>query len=102
MTGKPIWRKPIDAADRVVAPRAEALVHSGVFATVSATIFGVRRAVGNGMNGVAARVWHLVNLPAGTDLQRLRQQIGALDRDVRRLSLQLEQRRDNPSESDRR
>lgn len=102
MTGKPIWRKPIDAADRVVGPRAEALVHSDVFATVTATIFGVRRAVGNGMNGVAARVWHLVNLPAGTDLQRLRQQIGALDRDVRRLSLQLEQRRDNPSESDRR
>ncbi|MGX7730763.1 hypothetical protein ACWPOB_16020 [Rhodococcus sp. 2H158] len=102
MTGKPVWRKPIDAADRVVAPRAEALVHSDVFATVTATIFGVRRAVGNGVNGVAARVWHLVNLPAGTDLQRLRQQIGALDRDVRRLSLQLEQRKDNPSESDRR
>ena len=42
------------------------------------------------MNGVAARVWHLVNLPAGTDVHRLRKQIGALDRDVRRLSLQLE------------
>ena len=65
-------------------------MHSGEFATVTAAIFGVRRAVGNGVNGVAARVWHLVNLPAGTDLQRLRKQIGALDRDVRRLSLQLE------------
>ena len=102
MTGRPVWRMPIDAADRVAAPRAEALVHSEAFATVTATIFGVRRAVGNGVNGVAARVWHLVNLPAGTDLQRLRQQVGALDRDVRRLSLQLEQRQDNFSESDRR
>ena len=54
--------------------------------------------MGNGVNGVAARVWHLVNLPAGTDLQRLRVQIGALDRDVRRLSLQLEQRQDQPRE----
>jgi hypothetical protein len=81
-----------------VAPRAEALVRSGQFATVTAAISGVRRAVGNGVNAVSARVWHLVNLPAGTDLQRLRVQIGALDRDVRRLSLQLEQRQDQPRE----
>ena len=58
--------------------------------TVTAALFDVRRAVGDGVNGVAARVWHLVNLPAGTDVHRLRKQIGALDRDVRRLSLQLE------------
>jgi hypothetical protein len=98
MTEKPQWRKSYDAAERAVAPRAEALVRSGKFATVTAAISGARRAVGNGVNGVAARVWHLVNLPAGTDLQRLRVQIGALDRDVRRLSLQLEQRQDQPRE----
>jgi uncharacterized membrane protein YciS (DUF1049 family) len=37
------------------------------------------------------RLWHLINLPAGTDVQRLRVQIGALDRQVRRLTLQLDQ-----------
>jgi hypothetical protein len=91
MTEKPQWRKSYDALERLLAPTAEALVHSGEFAHVAAALFGVRRAVGNGVNGVAARVWHLVNLPAGTDVHRLRKQIGALDRDVRRLSLQLEQ-----------
>jgi hypothetical protein len=45
--------------------------------------------VGAGVNGVSARVWHTVNLPAGTDVQRLRVQIGQLDREVRRLRLQL-------------
>jgi hypothetical protein len=90
MTEKPQWRKSYDAVERVLAPHAEALVHTGQFAQVTAALFGVRRAVGNGVNGVAARVWHLVNLPAGTDVDRLRKQIGALDRDVRRLSLQLE------------
>jgi len=98
MTEKPQWRKSYDAVERAVAPQAEALVRSGQFATVTAAISGVRRAAGNGVNGVAARVWHLVNLPAGTDLQRLRVQIGALDRDVRRLLLQLEQRQDQPRE----
>ncbi len=40
---------------------------------------------------LSARVWHLVNLPAGTDIARLRTQIGSLDREVRRLTLRLEQ-----------
>ncbi|UOY01377.1 hypothetical protein [Blastococcus sp. PRF04-17] len=42
---------------------------------------------------LTARAWHLVNLPAGSDVSRLRAQIGALDREVRRLSVQLEAER---------
>ena len=90
MTEKPQWRKSYDAVERLLAPTAEALVYSGEFAHLTATLFDVRRAVGNGVNEVTARVWHLMNLPTGTDVHRLRKQIGALDRDVRRLSLQLE------------
>jgi hypothetical protein len=91
MTDTPRWRKTYDTAERALAPRAEALVRSGEFARVTAAVVGVRRAVSRGVNGVTAGAWHLVNLPAQTDVQRLRVQIGALDRDVRRLSLQLEQ-----------
>lgn len=90
MTEKPQWRKTYDAVEQLLAPQAEALVHTGQFAHVTAAVFGARRALGDGVNEMAARVWHLVNLPAGTDIQRLRKQIGALDRDVRRLTLQLE------------
>ena len=90
MTEKPQWRKSYDAVERMLAPTAEALVHSGEFAHLTAALFVVRPALGNGVNEVAARVWHLVNLPAATDVHRLRKQIGALDRDVRRLTLQLE------------
>jgi phage host-nuclease inhibitor protein Gam len=32
----------------------------------------------------------MMNLPASTDVQRLRRQVGELDREVRRLTLQLE------------
>lgn len=90
MTDKPQWRRSYDAVERLVAPSAEALVHSAEFTQVTAALFGVRRALGSHASGLAARVWHLVNLPAGTDVHRLRKQIGALDRDIRRLSLQLE------------
>jgi hypothetical protein len=100
---KPQWRKSYDAVEQLLGPRAEALVHTQQFAHVTAALFGVRRALGNGVQGVAAQVWHLVNLPAGTDVHRLRKQIGALDRDVRRLSLQLEleQEKRSPKSGDR-
>jgi phage host-nuclease inhibitor protein Gam len=32
----------------------------------------------------------MMNLPASTDVQRLRRQVGELDREVRRLTLQLD------------
>ena len=90
MTEKPQWRKSYDAVERMVAPRRRRWCTAASSRTSPPRLFGVRRALGNGVNEVAARVWHLVNLPAGTDIHRLRKQIGALDRDVRRLTLQLE------------
>ena len=91
MTDTPTWRRTYDLAERAVAPHADTFVRSGEFAKVTAAVVSVRRVVGRRLRGVTAMAWHLVNLPAQTDVQRLRVQIGALDRDVRRLSLQLEQ-----------
>jgi len=100
MTDKPGWRKTYDSAERAVAPRAESLVRSSEFARLTAAAFGLRRAAGRGVQGATALAWHLLNLPARTDVQRLHMQIGALDRDVRRLSLQLEQSRASRGRSD--
>jgi hypothetical protein len=86
----PDWRRAFNAVERNVSPRVEALVHSDEFAQMTAVIARRRRLAGNRVNAIAARVWHLMNLPAGTDMQRLRMQVGALDREVRRLSLQLD------------
>jgi hypothetical protein len=90
MTDIPGWRRAYNAVERNVAPRVEAVVHSDEFARMTAVIARPRRLAGNRANAVAARVLHLMNLPASTDLQRLRIQVGALDREVRRLTLQLD------------
>jgi hypothetical protein len=84
------WRRAFNAVERNMSPRVEALVRSDEFARTTAVIARSRRLAGNRVNAIAARLWHLMNLPAGTDLQRLRMQVGALDREVRRLSLQLD------------
>ena len=90
MTDLPGWRRAFDAVERNVSPRVETLVHSDEFARMTAVIARSRRLAGNRANAIAARVWHLMNLPAGTNFRRLRMQVGALDREVRRLSLQLD------------
>ena len=106
MTEPPRWRQAFDAVERRVTPRAEEVVRSEAFAVGAAL---TRRAVTvarGSARDLTARAWHLLNLPAGTDVSRLRAQVGALDREVRRLTLQLEtarretERRRTPEESD--
>jgi hypothetical protein len=90
MTDKPVWRRTYDAVENALAPRVEALVHTSQFANTTAVVARARRRVGKELNGIAARVLHLFNVPARTDIQQLRRQVGAVDREVRRLSAELD------------
>jgi hypothetical protein len=87
---KPLFWKVFDAVDRVVAPRAEEIVRSGAFlgglGLAARAQAGVRRRVEERTRGL----WHLVNLPAGTDVARLRREVAALDRELRRMATTLE------------
>jgi hypothetical protein len=91
-------RRAYDAAEREVAPRVEALLHSDEFTTTTTWIATARKRIGGGIAAAGAQIWHLVNLPAGTDIKRLRSQLGSLDREVRKLGLQLERLQHEQSE----
>jgi hypothetical protein len=93
MTGPPLWRQAYDAAERRVTPHADRLVRTPSFAVGTAVLRRAQALARSSAEGVTARAWHLLNLPAGSDVSRLRAQIGALDREVRRLSLQLDAER---------
>jgi hypothetical protein len=98
--GTPLWRQAFDAAEKRVTPHAESLVRTPQFATGVGLPRRAQNLAKDTARGVSARAWHLVNLPAGTDLARLRAQIGALDREVRRLTVQLETERRRPPTAD--
>ena len=93
MTEAPLWRQAFDAVERRVTPHADQLVRTPTFAVGAALLRRARTTAWSSAQGVSARAWHLLNLPAGSDVARLRAQIGALDREVRRLGLQLEAER---------
>jgi hypothetical protein len=74
------WRRAFDTVEGAVAPRLEALVRTNEYAWVAATLTWAQSSVRHRLADTSAAVWHVVNLPAGT-----------LDREVRRLTLRLEQ-----------
>src|SRR3954462_6036419 len=93
MSTPPRWRQVYDTAERAVAPRAETFVRTSSFAVGAGLVRRAQALAQRSARDLTARAWHLVNLPAGSDIGRLRAQIGALDREVRRLGLQLEAER---------
>jgi hypothetical protein len=97
MTEPPLWRQAFDAVERRVTPHADQLVRTPGFAVGAALLRRAQTAAWHSAQGVSARAWHLLNLPAGSDVTRLRAQIGALDREVRRLTVQLETERRRPA-----
>jgi hypothetical protein len=93
-----LWRQAFDAAEKRVTPHAEQLVRTPGFALAVALARRTEATARGAVRGLTARAWHLVNLPAGSDVSRLRAQVGALDREIRRLTVQLEtERRTRPT-----
>ena len=93
----PLWRRLYDSVERAVAPPLDSLVRSERFARGMALAGWATSATRELGTELSTRFWHLVNLPAGTDVARLRTRIGELDREVRRLSLRLERSTGEPA-----
>jgi hypothetical protein len=102
MTESPLWRQAFDAAEKRVTPHAEKLVRTPAFALATALARRSQATARGTVRGLTARAWHLVNLPAGSDVSRLRAQVGALDREIRRLTVQLETERRRTERADNR
>ena len=91
--GVPGPRELYSRLEEILGPPTTALAHSGEFAQIVAFLGDARSRLRRKTVRWTARGWHVLNLPAGTDVQRLRTQLGSLDRDVRMLTLELERQR---------
>jgi hypothetical protein len=87
---KPLLWKLFDTAEGAVAPRLEDLVRTGGFAQALGLAARTQAGVKRGLEQRSRRLWHLVNLPAGSDVAHLRRQIALLDRELREVRRALE------------
>jgi len=93
MAGAPLWLRLVLGAERIVGSRVEAAVHSDAYFDLVAELARSKATVTGMVEGVSRRVWHLANLPAGTDIRRVRDQLARMERRIVELSKELDEQR---------
>ena len=90
MARKPLWRQAIDEVDSRVSRPIESGARSDVFLGALALGWRLRGRLQREAERQSRRALHLLNLPAASDVRRLSEQVGALQREVRELSREVE------------
>jgi hypothetical protein len=91
MAAQPLWLKLVLRLERVVGSPVEAAVHSDTYFDVVSELNRGTRRLTDAVEGVSKRGLHLLNLPAGTDIRRVREQLARMDRRLLQISKELEQ-----------
>ena len=76
--------------ERAIGAPVETAVHSEAYFELVAELSRGRRRLTDALEGVSKRGLHLLNLPAGTDIRRVREQLARMDRRLLQISKELE------------
>lgn len=101
MADTPLWRRTFDALERPAARVLETAVQSDAFADVLALGVRLRRDVERQSAEAFERWLHLWNLPAYSDVVALQAQAAAVERRLREVAHELEDRAGGPGLGDR-
>src|SRR5206468_1562121 len=83
---QPLWLRLVLRLERVVGEPIESAVRSETYFDLISTTTRLRKDVGGAAEGVSRRCLHLLNLPAGSDIRRMRQQLARMERRLNQLS----------------
>jgi Poly(R)-hydroxyalkanoic acid synthase subunit (PHA_synth_III_E) len=89
---RPLWRQAFDAWEQAVAPRLEEYVRTDEFADAASSFSRAQADFQRRTEKAMQEMWHFWNIPAGSDVQRLSDQVASLERRVRDLTKLLEDR----------
>ena len=87
---RPLWRRAFDSVERAIAPGLESTVRSEGFADVATAAMRVRAEMTKSAERAMRRTLHFWNLPAGSDVKRLSEQVASVERRVRDLAKRLD------------
>jgi len=91
MASKPLWRRAFDQVEGPVGSALADVTRSGTFAEALGLATRTRTSVKRELERRTRRLWHLANLPAGSDVAQLRRSVAALDRELRQVRRALEE-----------
>jgi hypothetical protein len=88
--GAPLWLRAVYRLERAVGEPLEAALHSDTYFDAVTELLRARHSYGRAAEGLSRRLLHLLNLPAGSDIRRVREQLGRMERRLSELSKGLE------------
>jgi polyhydroxyalkanoate synthesis regulator phasin len=90
--GSPLWKQVFDTVERRVGPALDELVKRDDVVTALVLAQRTRGEIDRRLERTSRRVLHLLNLPAGSDVNRLLAHIARLEREIGDLRSQLADR----------
>jgi hypothetical protein len=84
--GKPLWLRVVHGVERAVGEPVESAVRTDAYydlVTLAARVTGKTKRT---LVGSSTRALHLLNLPAGSDMRRTREQLSRMERRLAQLS----------------
>lgn len=91
MSAKPLWLRAVHRFERAVGEPVEAAVRTDAYFDLLTIATRATASAKRAAAGVSARGLHLLNLPAGTDVRRMREQLSRMERRLNHLSERVEE-----------
>jgi hypothetical protein len=95
-SGQPLWLQVVHRLERAIGEPVESAVQSDAYFDVMAQMTRTRSQLIGAVEGLSRRCLHLVNLPAGTDVRRVREQLSRMERRLNALSEEIAALEDVP------
>jgi hypothetical protein len=89
----PLWLRLVYRFERAIGEPLESALHSDAYFDLVTEVLRARARTERTVEGVSRRLLHLVNLPAGSDIRRVREQLGRMERRLAELSKELDDAR---------
>jgi len=86
MSSKPLWLKAVLRVERAIGGPVEAAVRTDTYFDLVTKATRVTGTVKRKVSGTSTRVLHGINLPAGSDIQGVREQLSRMERRLNRLT----------------
>ena len=83
---QPLWLRAVLRVERAIGQPVESAVRSDTYFDVISKTTRVRRKAAGTAEGVSRRCLHLLNLPAGSDIRNMRQQLARMERRLNQFS----------------
>jgi len=87
---QPLWLKAVIKFERVIGEPVEKAVRSDTYFDILTEARRNHRRLAHAVEGVSKRALHLLNLPAGTDIRRVREQLNRMERRLTEVTKELE------------